>query len=265
MECAAALDPDNLDSIAAAMTLAHIEMHIGNEKAASDGVKRLLPALVSEELLQRYAKRATLYIQVYRLVEILVRQRPDSSVTRSDPGHSVMLGQMRELVDRVSRLNESSDNSALARALMLLARSLIAISEARLGRGAASDIDLAVSEIRQSGQRPWLVTALLIRARLLRHIGALDSGTSSLSEARSLCLVDGMVIALLDCDYEAAMIAIAGASPWQGHIMLDSLSSLADRQGYGRMSAEVARLLLAHVATRKEPGPGSGIDEGVDG
>src|SRR5262249_19276518 len=96
-------------------------------------------------------------------------------------------------------------------------------------------------------------------------MSAFDLASSSLAEARSLCLVDSMAIGLADCDHEAAVIAIESGNPWQGRIMLDSLSGLAARHGYTRLRREVENELLALAAIGQEPGPGDRVDLDADG
>jgi tetratricopeptide (TPR) repeat protein len=266
VECSLALEPLNLDAISARMTLAHIEEHIGNDDAVSDAMADLLSALMNDALAYQYSYRATLYIQAYRFVEISLRLMPgvDASAGSASVHGGTSIEDLSRLVHHMRVLNEGSGNSALPRALMRLASSLIAIAVRDLNSRSAGDIDLAVSEIRQSGQRPWLVQGLLVRTRLLRCMGALDSAANSLSEARALCLVDGMVTGLCDCDYEAAMIAIADGNTWQGQIMLESLSRVAATHGYWRLCAAIARHAVTQPAARQEPSPRDGIHADTD-
>jgi hypothetical protein len=257
------LDPLTLDAIAAQVTAADIYEHLGNGAKAIGTVADLWPTLIDTDLAQRHANRITLYIQVYRCVEIAVRElaRRDEPGGKSPAFGSTTIQDLHELIASMTALNERSGNADLPRALMRLATSLISLVTGDLGSGAASGIDLAVSEMRQSGQRPWLVQALLVRVQLLRELGVLDSAASSLTEARALCLIDGMVVGALDCDYEAAMIAIAEGNPWQAHIMLESLSGLAASSGYRRLHRQVVERLLAETATGQGPGPRIGVDD----
>lgn len=266
VESSAALEPLNLDAIAARVTLAYIEEHVGDGEAVAATLSGLLPALMSDEVSRRSAHRATLYIQAHRYVEMSLRLASDGDglyQAASVPG-AASTEDLSRLVYRMQALNEGAGNSALPRALMRLASCLIAIAAGDLSSRSAGDVDLAVSEIRQSGQRPWLVHGLLVRAQLLRCMGTLDSAANSLNEARELCLVDGMVTGLCDCDYEAAMMAVASGNAWQGRIMLDSLSSLAASYGYRRLREAITRQAIAQSAARQEPGPRGGIDSDTD-
>ncbi|HEY2576561.1 MAG TPA: TIR domain-containing protein [Streptosporangiaceae bacterium] len=265
VEISTALDPMTLDAIAAQVTAADIYEHLDSGNDAIEPLAILWPIFLDRELVHQYANRATLYIQVYRCIEIVVRTlvRRDQIGIETPALGSMTIEDLRELVVSMIGLNEQSGDADLPRALMRLAASLTSLVAGDLGPETATGIDLAVSEMRQSGQRPWLVQALLVRVQLLRRLGSLDSATSSLTEARALCLIDGMAVSLLDCDYEAAMLAIAGGNPWQGRIMLESLSKLTASSGYRRLHSQVADQLLALPAAGQEPSPGAGVDNDV--
>lgn len=256
-ECSTKLDPLNLDVIAARMTLSDVAAHVGDNETVAAGIRALSTLLMNEDMGRKYARRATLYIQVFRFVGVSIQAAPTQKSINDSAQHGVSnsFADLRQLVHRMRLLNEGVGAAALPRALMRLAMSLISIAAEDLSPQSAADIDMAVSEIRQSGQRPWLVQSLLLRAQMLRQMGALYSATTSLNEARALCLLDGMAIGLLECDYEAAMIAIADGHAWQGRIMLESLSDLAIRHGYRRLHGDLAARLLAQIAPGKIPGP----------
>ncbi|HEV2451100.1 MAG TPA: TIR domain-containing protein [Streptosporangiaceae bacterium] len=255
-EASKELDGMNLDAIAARVTLADIYEHLDNSELAIEIVASLWTVFMDTELTRKHARRATLYIQVYRCIEIVVRKllaAGEAGVTSPALG-SATIDDLSRLVANMSELNKASGNADLPRALMRLAASLISLATGDLGSDTTSAIDLAVSEMRQSGQRPWLIQALLVRVQLLKRLGALDSARSSLGEARSLCLIDGMATNLLDCDFEAALITRAEGNPWQAHIMLESLQGLAANSGYQQLHRQVT-LLIAELATGQQPGP----------
>ena len=259
VEASGALDSLNLDAIAARISLAHIAEHMNDSSFAMEHVAALLTVFADHTVMQRYSSRITLYIQIYRCVEISVHEPSFEGGYNADKHsrESQLNDQLSSLIHNAIALNRDSDDSDLPRSLMRLASCLLVLATGNLGLYAANEIDVAVSEIRESGQRPWLVQALLIRSRLRRRMGAFDAATDSLNEARALCQVDGMVIALLDCDYESAMISIARGHPWQARLMLNALTGLASRHGYRRLHEDVKRLsdAVARLTGGEEPGP----------
>lgn len=257
-EQSVALSQSHVESVAAALTLADVNRHIGEAAAAYEAVREVLHRLDDEEVMSGHAHRATLYIAAFRAVEISVATR---TRVLGDPAAFEDLVRLRDLVARLADLNQRTRALSLPRALMGLASAILAAAQGHLDPATPVRIDHAISEIRETGQRPWLVQGLLIQSAAFRLSGAFDSASSSLRDARAVCLADGMVTRQFDCDFEAATLEMARGNRWQARIMLDSLAAAAKAIGYRYM---VDQATDAPGAPFDHGVPASGVDHHID-
>jgi hypothetical protein len=165
----------------------------------------------ASDVLAAYGSRVTFCIAVYRTVDTLLNLLEVGQP--SDPALAVAgaLEMARRTMRIAGEVTQLADGrlGLLGAALLELASERILINESP--NSAMTDgLTQAVEDIREVGQRPWIIEANMIKSRALMATGSLEWASEALHVAEELAAADNMVLQGLICRIEREQLNVNG-------------------------------------------------------
>ncbi len=172
-----------------------------------------------------YGTRVTFCIAVYRTVDTLL------SLLELPVSSSVSLGDLADLGGRALAVAKEAAERSPGE-LGLLGAALLELASERVrvqtdSRSAMPDrLTEAVENIREVGQRPWIIEANIVKCRALTGMNSTDQASGALRIAERLASDDGMALQELVCQIERARLdASRAGSPLNAAVVSDIITS----------------------------------------